>query len=320
MSDRTKQRVQRASDWHHARWCQLPPAAADDTRMTLAHFRVLAYLGRVGKGDGWCEFSQKALAERVGISRQTLNEATADLVKWKYLKKRSQAETKLAVCHYKVALDKDGDVSAGDDTPQDDPCQPDPTDVSAGDDTRVAYKDTALEPRTKNQVPPNPHTGDMLVLEAFHLWNETALRFGLPQSAKLTPDRKRKIKARLVDYGIDGWRKVIENISRSRFLRGLEGDRKWKCNLDFVCSPSGFSKIFDGAYDAPSKFGGGRPVGASAAPLSGPKTVDREVQVFHRGTPEYAAALERARREDPARAEGIEIKGWVKTYPLESRP
>jgi hypothetical protein len=42
-----------------------------------------------------------------------------------------------------------------------------------------------------------------------------------------------------------------------------------------------------------------------------------EVQVFRVGSREYAHALERARVEDPPRAEAIKCKGWVKCYPLE---
>jgi hypothetical protein len=151
------------------------------------------------------------------------------------------------------------------------------------------------------------------VLRAFEAYNELALRVGLPQAAKLTPDRQRKIRARLVDYGIDGWLKALSNIPGSKFLRGLEGDRKWRCSLDFLISPAGFSKVHDAVYTPPSKFAAPSTVTAFA-----PREQVSDVRVFERGSPEYERELEAARRDDPARAETIELRGWVKAYPIES--
>lgn len=156
MKSNKTERVQRASDWHNARWCQIPPAVATDLRMTLIHYRILAYLGRVGKGNGWAEFSQKEVAKLFGVARTTVNEATKDLVEWGYLKKRSQEETKSAFCHYKVVLDNDGDVSARDDTPPDGACRLEATPLSAEDDTRVGIKDTHLETESVSNTPPTP--------------------------------------------------------------------------------------------------------------------------------------------------------------------
>ena len=63
-----------------------------------------------------------------------------------------------------------------------------------------------------------------------------------------TSDRNRLLKARLDDYGLDGWKKALSNVEQSRFLRGLE--RKWRCTFDWLISPSGFAKVHDGAYPA----------------------------------------------------------------------
>lgn len=84
-------------------------------------------------------------------------------------------------------------------------------------------------------------------LAAFQAWNETALRCALPQAAKLTPDRQRKIAARLRDYGLDGWRQALAHIEQSAFLTG-QNDRGFRANLEFVCQPSSFAKLIDGAY------------------------------------------------------------------------
>lgn len=173
-----------------------------------------------------------------------------------------------------------------------------------------ACTQTIIEPPVEPKVPLPPR-GDAQALEAFQAWNETAQRLGLPLAAKLTPDRKRRLLARLSDYGLDGWRKALENIPRSKFLRGMEGERNWRCTFDFLISPSGFSKVYDGSYTTPSKFATPR---LSVVPK--PPADDNDVRVFRAGTAEYEAALDAARKEDPARAAAIEVKGWVKCRPL----
>ena len=84
-------------------------------------------------------------------------------------------------------------------------------------------------------------------MEAFDAYNETALQLGLPQAAKLTPDRERKIVALLKAYGPDGWRKALANLQTSDFLRGRT-DHGFRASLDFMLQRSSFNKLHDGAY------------------------------------------------------------------------
>jgi len=101
---------------------------------------------------------------------------------------------------------------------------------------------------TKEDTPLPPKgasPGD--ALKAFHAYNETALRCGLQQASKLTPDRQRKIIARLKDYGLDGWTQALANIERSSFLTG-KNDRGWRASLDFLVQAESFGKVHDGGY------------------------------------------------------------------------
>ena len=170
----SRQRVQRLSDWEDARYSTVPPRASRDNRLSWTHGRLLIELGRVNTKQGWCELSQKALAEVLGIARQTINIAMAELVEWGYVQKKSQQQTGTAFCQYRVTIDdpaKQGDVSATDDTPL-------AEDVSPTDDTRVrsgvtpvsgASTDTHLDHRSKI-TPPTPKGGSDVVSAFEEFW------------------------------------------------------------------------------------------------------------------------------------------------------
>jgi hypothetical protein len=86
------------------------------------------------------------------------------------------------------------------------------------------------------------------VLEAFSLYNEMALRSALSQAVSLTPERKKKIRARISEHGgVDAWKTAMANIERSAFLRG-KNDRGWRADLDFVLQPSSFTRLVEGGY------------------------------------------------------------------------
>lgn len=112
------------------------------------------------------------------------------------------------------------------------------------------------EPRTiKKEDSPLPPDGGRESLEAnshretlkaFEAYNDRALVLGLPQASKLTPDRRRRINARLRDFGQDGWAKALVNLD-TPFLRGLT-EHRFRADLDFVCQPKSFSKLHDGGY------------------------------------------------------------------------
>jgi hypothetical protein len=95
-------------------------------------------------------------------------------------------------------------------------------------------------------VPDEEHTVDE-VLQAFDLWNDTAVLLGLPKAKDLTDGRRRAIRKRLETGGIDGWREAMAAVCRSRHLRG-GNDRKWKADLDFVCQAKSYQRLKEGFY------------------------------------------------------------------------
>lgn len=84
--------------------------------------------------------------------------------------------------------------------------------------------------------------------EVVEAWNDIAERRKLPKVAKITPERRRKLKARIEQNTIDEWRLALDAIDRSSFLCG-DNDRGWKANFDFLLQPSSFTKLIEGAYD-----------------------------------------------------------------------
>lgn len=84
--------------------------------------------------------------------------------------------------------------------------------------------------------------------EVIEAWNDLAERKRLAKVVKLTPDRQRKLKARISQNTIDEWKTALEAIERSSFLCG-DNDRGWKANFDFLLQPSSFTKLIEGVYD-----------------------------------------------------------------------
>lgn len=110
-----------------------------------------------------------------------------------------------------------------------------------------SLKPIAISKEEENPLPPKGGATPMDVLRAFESYNATALRCGLPQASRLTPDRQRKIIARLKDYGLEGWDQALANIEKSSFLTG-QNDRAWRASLEWLLQAASFSKAHDGGY------------------------------------------------------------------------
>jgi hypothetical protein len=85
------------------------------------------------------------------------------------------------------------------------------------------------------------------VKEAFEAYNLTASSFGLAQAKVLTPGRATKLRARLEEHGLEGWKEALAAIERQPFLLG-RNDRAWRVSLDFLLQPASLNKVREGAY------------------------------------------------------------------------
>lgn len=83
---------------------------------------------------------------------------------------------------------------------------------------------------------------------AFENWNIAAQELGLPLAKSLTPERRRKLAARLRECGgLDGWIEALEKLENSPFCLG-KNDRGWRADLDFMLQPKSFNRLREGAY------------------------------------------------------------------------
>ena len=91
-------------------------------------------------------------------------------------------------------------------------------------------------------TPPIELTEDQ-VLQAY---NVMASQAGLSK-AKMTPERKKKLKPFIRRHPIDDITEAIWAIPKSRFLCG-ENDRGWKADFDFLLQPKSFTRLIEGTY------------------------------------------------------------------------
>jgi len=113
---------------------------------------------------------------------------------------------------------------------------------SRGEESREDYvsKDTFVNGEAAD-------TKSIPVKLAFEHYNIAAKELGLPVAQTLTADRRRKLRARLVEHGLDNWDAALIEIEKSEFLRG-GGNTGWRASLDFLLQPSSFNKVLEGGY------------------------------------------------------------------------
>ena len=105
--------------------------------------------------------------------------------------------------------------------------------------------DSSLRSESRQNIgdytPPKPERTDYQgVLDAYH---ECCPSF--PVVIKLTETRKRAIKARLKDYGLDEIKRAFSLAGQSDFLKGSSG---WQASFDWLMKPANMTKVLEGNY------------------------------------------------------------------------
>ena len=83
-----------------------------------------------------------------------------------------------------------------------------------------------------------------------------AICVSLPKVTSLSEARKKAIRARLKQYGLDDFQRLFEKAEASAFLKGANA-RNWSANFDWLIRDANMAKVLDGNYDgsAPAKTG-----------------------------------------------------------------
>lgn len=115
--------------------------------------------------------------------------------------------------------------------------------------------DSSLRSESRQNIddytPPKPERTDYQgVLDAYH---ECCPCF--PAVIKLTETRKRAIKARLKDYGLEEIKRAFSLAGQSDFLKGSSG---WQASFDWLMKPANMTKVLEGNYTNRASPAGGK--------------------------------------------------------------
>lgn len=115
--------------------------------------------------------------------------------------------------------------------------------------------DSSLRSESRQNIdgytPPKPERTDYQgVLDAYHECCP-----GFPAVIKLTEARKRAIKARLKDYGLEEIKRAFSLAEQSDFLKGSSG---WQASFDWLMKPANMTKVLEGNYTNRASPAGGK--------------------------------------------------------------
>lgn len=80
-----------------------------------------------------------------------------------------------------------------------------------------------------------------------HYFNSKMQTKAIATITKMTPKRKNAVNARMVEYGKEAIRTVIDNAADSTFLNG-GGDNGFVASFDWIFRPNNFPKVLEGNY------------------------------------------------------------------------
>lgn len=87
------------------------------------------------------------------------------------------------------------------------------------------------------------------------MYNDTCVSF--PRLTKLSEARKKAIKARLRQYGMEDFKRLFQMAEESSFLKG-QNARNWSASFDWLIKDANMAKVLDGNYAGKQGTGSGR--------------------------------------------------------------
>lgn len=159
---------------------------------------------------------------------------------------QSRADEEIATYHGKAAIARENGKSGGRPKTKKKP-RDNPAGYLSVPESNLSETVTVnQEPLTNNQreeggavAPCSSEDAEI----AFAEFSRAATECGWPKPRGLEPDRRKKLKARLAEHGLDGWRKAISIARQSEFLK-----TKFPLKFDWVLEPKNFRKVLEGNY------------------------------------------------------------------------
>lgn len=112
--------------------------------------------------------------------------------------------------------------------------------------SHISSSEEIVSPNGDLSAEADPPITEDEVLEA---WQDRMVPLGFPAVRKMTPTRRRSLKARMREYPhIEDWQKAFSALERSNFCKG-DNDRGWRADFDFLCQSKSLTKLIEGAYD-----------------------------------------------------------------------
>jgi hypothetical protein len=120
--------------------------------------------------------------------------------------------------------------------------------VTPRDETDTPPNDIYSNPPEDKPSPSGDGQKSLDCEKVVEAWNEMAGRVSLKSIRKLNPTRKRGLKARLAEYGLETMLEAIRKVEASDFCAGRT-DRWSGATFDFLVSDSRFLRLIEGNYD-----------------------------------------------------------------------
>lgn len=239
----------------------VPHTVWTDDELSRTDLRVLlAISAHCRKTDREAWPSQSTIANLLSISRESVSRSVGNLERRGHLRvervfgDRGEQRSN----RYFVPLDGINWSDQSDTPPVSKPSHPpyqdNHTPLSSVDTppviTVITHNRERLTENVEQESPVVPKTENQMA-EAVKVWNEMARANDLPVCMKAVGKRAVSIQARLKEIGLDGWKALVASIPDQPFLVGKVKD--FKADIDFVVSPSGFTKILEGKYTTTKK-------------------------------------------------------------------
>ncbi len=242
-------------------WKQKPAASLPDDDRVLAAFS--------GAGKRWAKVRTMALRGFIKCSDGRLYHLVLAAEVMKAWKKRQayQADQK-RLKRWRATQRNDSETTlemeAETDFKTDKRTISEPEETETGTGTGTG---TGQKGRTPNGVVAAPSADDLV--SAVEGYNAVAKKLALPLAAKLTDERKRKLRQRLREHGLEAWRLCLVKLAGNRWMHG-ENDRGWRADFDFLLQSKSFIRLLEGGYDHDDARANGHDVSERARPTAPP--------------------------------------------------